>query len=94
MTVRYSIINHTSLQLKLNTEKVHPRHCMLHYFHCGKIAAEATRIIYKAYNDNVMAERTYRDWFTRFKNGEFDVGDRLLWTAWDDRRREFTSISE
>lgn len=50
---------------------------MLHYFHRGKTAVEATRIIYEMYGDNVVAERTCRDWFARFKSGDFDVSDRL-----------------
>lgn len=66
----------------MNAKKIHVRHCMLHYFHRGKTAAEATRIIYEnylwiTYDDNVAAEKTCRDWFAWFKSGDFDVSDRL-----------------
>ena len=55
----------------MNIEEVHIHHCMLHYFHRGKISTEATRIICKTYGDNIVSERTYQDWFKRFKS-DFD----------------------
>jgi len=55
----------------MNIEEVHIHHCMLHYFHRGKISTEATRIICKTYGDNIVSEKTYQDWFKRFKS-DFD----------------------
>lgn len=50
---------------------------MLLYFHRGKTAAETTKILCEAYGNNVVSERTCRGWFVRFRNGDFDVSDRL-----------------
>lgn len=55
----------------MNTEKVYIYHCMLYYFHRDKIGTEVTRIICKIYGDNIVSERTYQDWFKRFKS-DFD----------------------
>jgi len=41
-----------------------------------KIIDEATRIIYEIYGDNVAAERTFRDWFAKFKNKYFKMSNR------------------
>lgn len=49
---------------------------MLHYFHRGKTAAKANKIIRETYDVNTVSERTCLDWFARFKCGDFDVNDR------------------
>ena len=41
-----------------------------------KTAAEAHREHQKVYGDAALSETTCRDWFRRFKNGDFDVDDR------------------
>jgi len=33
-------------------------------------------ILYIVYGDNIVAENTIRKWFTRFRNGNFDLEDR------------------
>jgi len=40
-----------------------------------KSAAEAHRMLSNTYGA-VISERTCREWFQRFKNGDFDVEDR------------------
>ena len=52
------------------------RGILLHYFIQKKSAAEAHRILVGTYGDHALSERTCRDWFNRFKNGDFDVQDR------------------
>ena len=46
------------------------------FFHSKKTAFEAHRKIQKVYGDAALSEKTYRDWFRRFKDGDFDGDDR------------------
>jgi len=41
-----------------------------------KSAAEAHRILSNTNSEAAISERTCREWFQRFKNGDFDVEDR------------------
>jgi len=41
-----------------------------------KSAAEAHRMLSNTYGETAISERTCREWFQRFKNGDFDVEDR------------------
>ncbi|GJQ84756.1 hypothetical protein Trydic_g21157 [Trypoxylus dichotomus] len=41
-----------------------------------KTEAEAHRKLHKVYGDAVLSETTCRDWFWRFKDGDFGVDDR------------------
>ena len=41
-----------------------------------KSAAEAHRMLSNVYDEAAISERTCREWFQRFKNGDFDVEDR------------------
>ena len=41
-----------------------------------KSAAEAHRMLLNTYCEAVISERTCREWFQRFKNGDFDIKDR------------------
>jgi len=41
-----------------------------------KSAAEAHRLLVEAYADAALNERSCREWFQKFKNGEFDVEDK------------------
>ena len=41
-----------------------------------KSAAEAHRMFSNTYGEAAINERTCREWFQRFKNGDFDVEDR------------------
>ncbi|KMQ88586.1 mariner mos1 transposase [Lasius niger] len=60
----------------MEIDKMHIRHCMLHYFHWRKTAAEATRIICETYGEGVLAENSCRNWFQRFKSGDFNMNDK------------------
>jgi len=41
-----------------------------------KSAVEAHRMLSNTYGEAVISERTCREWFQHFKNGDFDVEDR------------------
>ena len=50
---------------------------MQHFFlHSKKTVAEAHQELQKIYGDAALSETTCRDWFCRFKDGDFDVDDR------------------
>ena len=41
-----------------------------------KSAAETHRMLSNTYDETAISERTCREWFQRFKNGDFDIEDR------------------
>ncbi|GFV53738.1 mariner Mos1 transposase [Trichonephila clavipes] len=45
-------------------------------FNMKKSAAEAHRMLSNTYGEAAISERTCREWFQRFKNGDFDVEDQ------------------
>ena len=49
---------------------------MLYQFHQGKKASQATRAICSAYGEDALDERTCRNWFARFRAGDFDLEDK------------------
>ncbi|XP_065665663.1 histone-lysine N-methyltransferase SETMAR-like [Hydra vulgaris] len=53
----------------------HFRHHLLFAFNRGVKAAEATRENCAVYGEGAMPESTARRWFSRFKNGNFDLKD-------------------
>ena len=54
--------------------KRHLRELLIFYFfNLKKSAAEAHRLLVEAYGDAALSERSCREWFQKFKNGEFDV---------------------
>ena len=53
----------------------HLREVLIFFFHSKKTAAEAHRELQKVYGDAALSETTYRDWFRRFTDGDFDVDD-------------------
>jgi len=42
----------------------------------NKSAAEAHRMFSNTYGETDISERTCREWFQRFKNGDFDIEDQ------------------
>ncbi|KAG5325402.1 MOS1T transposase, partial [Pseudoatta argentina] len=61
---------------KFVPNKVYLRGILLHYFIQKKSAAEAHRILVQTYGDNALSDTTCRDWFRRFKNNDFELGDK------------------
>jgi [histone H3]-lysine36 N-dimethyltransferase SETMAR len=60
----------------LVSEKREMRTALLFCFRLKKSAAESHRMLVQAYGDNALSDTTCRDWFRRFKSGDFDVGDK------------------
>jgi len=56
--------------------KRHLRELLIYFFNLKKSAAEAHRLLVEAYGDAALSERNCREWFQKFKNGEFDVEDK------------------
>lgn len=54
----------------------HLREVLIFLFHWKKTAAQAHRELQKVYGNAALSETTCRDWFRRFKDGDFDVDDR------------------
>ena len=55
----------------------HLREVLLFFFYSKKTAAEAHRKLQKIYGDAALRETTCRDWFRRFKDGDFNVDVRV-----------------
>ena len=53
----------------------HLRKVLIFFLHSKKTAAEAHRELQKVYWDDAPSETTCRDWFRRFKDGDFHVDD-------------------
>jgi len=53
----------------------HLREVLIFCFNMKKSAAEVHRFS-NIYGEAAISERTCREWFQRFKNGDFDVEDR------------------
>ena len=54
----------------------HLREVLILFFHSKKTSAEAHRDLQKVYGNAALSERTCRDCFRRFIDGDFDVDDR------------------
>ncbi|GFX36008.1 mariner Mos1 transposase [Trichonephila clavipes] len=59
----------------------HLREVLIFCFNMKKSANEARRILSNTYGEAAISERMGREWFQRFKNGDFDVEDQhgILW---------------
>ncbi|GFY29007.1 mariner Mos1 transposase [Trichonephila clavipes] len=52
------------------------REVLIFCFNMKKSAAEAHRMLSNTYGEAAISERTCREWFQRFKNGDFDVEEQ------------------
>ena len=53
----------------------HLQEVLIFFFHSKKTAAEAHRELENVCKDAALSETTCRDWFRRFRDGDFDVDD-------------------
>ena len=58
--------------------KSHLREVLLPFVNMKKSAAEAYRLLLETYGAECIGESTCREWFKRFKSGNFDVEDKEL----------------
>jgi len=54
----------------------HLREVLIFCFYLKKTAAEAHRMLSSTCGETALSERTCREWFQHFKNGNFEVEDR------------------
>lgn len=58
-------------------DKSDMRATLLFLFHLKKNASESHRMLVEAYGEEyALSERACRDWFQRFRNGDFDMNDK------------------
>lgn len=57
--------------------KRHMREVMLYHFNINKSAAESHRLLLDAYGEDTPSSTTCKHWFKRFRDGDFDVEDKL-----------------
>ena len=56
--------------------KRHLQELLIYFFNLEKSAAEANRLLVETYVEGAFKERSCREWFQIFKNGEFDIEDK------------------
>lgn len=56
--------------------KEHFRQALLFCFNLKKKAAESHRMLVEAYGEEVPSETTCREWFRRFKIGDYEIKDK------------------
>ena len=56
--------------------KRHLQELWIYFFNLKKSAAEAHRLIVETYGEAVLSERSCREWFQKFEDGEFDIQDK------------------
>ena len=57
--------------------KRHLRELLIYFFNLKKSAAEENRLLVETYGEAALNERSCREWFQKFMNGEFDIEDTL-----------------
>ena len=62
--------------------KRHLQELSIYYFNLVKSAAEAHWLLVETYGEAALSDRSCREWFQKFKNGEFDIEDKNLVEGW------------
>ncbi len=79
MTFVQSVNNnyfHVIENVEFCAKKQHLREVLLHYFLLKKSAAETNRLLVEVYGEHAPSKTTCKEWFQRFKVGDFDVRDK------------------
>ena len=58
------------------SKKQHLREVMLHYYITKKTAAETQHLIVEIYVVHAPSITTFKDWFCRFRNSNYDTKDK------------------
>jgi len=56
--------------------KQHLRKVLIFCFNWKKSAAEIHRMLVEVYGDTASTDKSYKEWFRRFKDGDFSVEDK------------------
>ena len=56
--------------------KRHLQELLNYFFNLKKSAAEAHRLLVETYGEAALSERSCREWFQNFKNGEFHIKEK------------------
>ena len=56
--------------------KRHLRELLIYFFNLKKSSAEAHRLLVETYGEATLSERSCRERFQKFKDGEFDIEDK------------------
>ena len=52
------------------------RDLLIYFFNLKKSAAEVHRLLVETYGEAALSQRSCREWFQKFTNGEFDIKDK------------------
>ena len=58
-------------------DKDHMREALHFCFYLKKKAVEARLLLEEAYDEHALSKTTCKDWFKRFKSGDFDIEDKI-----------------
>ena len=59
--------------LSFEPNKRHLWELLIYFFKFKKFATETHRLLVEAYGERALSERSCREWFQKFKKGEFDI---------------------
>ena len=71
-TLFFTVLNMSNLVLT----KHQSQEVVVYCFNWKKSVAEAQRMLVEVYGDNAPTDKSCREWFRRFKNGDFRVEDK------------------
>ena len=60
----------------MDRSKIFFRHLFMHYFDMNKCAFETHKILTRVYGNKSPSLSTIKNWFGRFKKGDFSVDDK------------------
>ena len=52
------------------------RELLIYFFNWKKSEAEVHRLLVERYGEAALSERSFREWFQKFKNREFHIEDK------------------